>query len=118
MSAPDRPVRPIVDYLLALADATRLRILLTLRAGERSVGAVAAEARASRDRVSRQLVHLRSAGLVACRRERGRVVYRIAAPDVFAICDAVCSSLEAGRDEPISGSRFAGTRSGPVEQPL
>ena len=91
---PRPPLRPIAAYLLALADATRLRIVFALGDGARSVQAIAAGAHVSRDRVSRQLALLRHAGLLACRRERGILLYRLTCPDVFEICDAVRSGLE------------------------
>ncbi len=93
---PSRDLRPIADFLLALADATRLRILFALRAGERGVADVAGEVGLAPDRVSRQLARLRRAGFVACRHTRGAVCYRLANPDVLAICDGICVSLADG----------------------
>ncbi len=90
-------LRPIADYLLALADPTRLGLALTLCGGERSVAALADEVGAARDRVSRQLAVLRRAGLVTCRRERGVVFYRLASPGVAAVCGAACGDLAAVR---------------------
>lgn len=110
----NRPVAPIADYLLALADATRLRILVALREGERSIAHIAAEVRISRDRVSRQLAHLRHAGIVASRREQRIVLFRLASPDVFAICDAVCSGLGEGAAFEWETSRLQRTGAGTV----
>ncbi len=96
----ERCLRPIADYLLALADATRLRLVLALSRGERSVAGLADEVGADRDRASRHLAVLRRAGLVACRRERGLVLYRLASPDVAAVCDAACGASTPGGGAP------------------
>jgi len=53
----------------AIADPTRREILNLLRAGPSTVGDIAANFRASRPAISRHLRRLRSAGLVATKRE-------------------------------------------------
>ena len=97
MTALRRPAAPIAEYLMALADATRLRIVFALGEGERSGAQISAELRVGRDRVSRHLVHLRRAGVVEWRRRRRLVLYRLAGPEVLAICAAACGGLDAER---------------------
>jgi ArsR family transcriptional regulator len=110
----NRPVALIADYLLALADATRLRILVALRDQERSVADIAAEVRISRDRASRQLAHLRHSGIVASRREHRTVLFSLANSDSFAICEAVCSGLGESAASEWETARLGRTGAGPV----
>jgi DNA-binding transcriptional ArsR family regulator len=71
----DRVLAGMAVQLSLIADVTRLRILLALRAaGELCVGDLAMAAGASDDAVGYGLRMLRTAGLVSFRRE-GRVVF-------------------------------------------
>src|ERR1051326_3510162 len=53
----------------AIADPTRREILWLLRGGERTVGQIAVKFRVSRPAISKHLRSLRSAGLVATRKQ-------------------------------------------------
>ena len=82
--------------LKALADATRLRLLGLLIAGEVCVCDLHDSLRLPQSKVSRHLAYLRKAGLVDTRREGLWVYYRLAdAPDpiVRTIRDAVTHTL-------------------------
>lgn len=61
----------------ALADPTRRRILELVASGERTAGELATEFSTSRPAVSRHLRVLRGAGLVVCRGEAQRRLYRL-----------------------------------------
>ena|SRR5215472_13326838 len=61
----------------ALADPTRREILQALKSGELSAGEIAAQFPISSPSVSRHLALLKGAGLVAERRERNRIFYRL-----------------------------------------
>jgi DNA-binding transcriptional ArsR family regulator len=78
----------------ALADPTRRQILEDLRPGELTAGDIAARFPISGPSVSRHLGVLKSAGLVAERREANRIYYRLL-EERFAVCvgrfiSAVC----------------------------
>ncbi len=60
-----------------LADATRVRLILALRDGERSVNALAEAVDKSPAAVSQHLAKLRLARFVATRQEGTRVFYRL-----------------------------------------
>lgn len=77
-----------------LSEPMRLRILERLRSGERSVGELAAETGASQQNVSKHLQTLHGAGAVARRKQGNSVLYRIEDPELMAMCDQVCSSVE------------------------
>ena len=61
----------------ALADPTRRQILQELRDGERPAGDIAACFSISGPSISRHLAILKSAGLVAERRDGNRIFYRL-----------------------------------------
>lgn len=61
----------------ALSDAKRLCVLETLARGERSVGELSRDAGCQIPNMSQHLAVLRSAGLVATRREGNTVLYRL-----------------------------------------
>lgn len=60
-----------------LADPTRLRIVLALRAGERAVGELAEAVGKSPTSVSQHLAKLRLARMVAARQDGTRAYYRL-----------------------------------------
>ncbi len=84
----------MAEWLKAMADPTRLRILHALKDGESSVTRLLTGLGCSQANVSKHLSVLRHSGLVGARRDGVNVYYRIADPAVFAICDSVCDSLE------------------------
>jgi ArsR family transcriptional regulator len=80
----------------ALADATRLRILRLLMAGEVCVCDIHGALKIPQAKASRHLAYLRRAGLVAARREGLWVHYRLstsADPIVATIADATTHVL-------------------------
>jgi DNA-binding transcriptional ArsR family regulator len=62
----------------ALADPTRLCVLETLAAGERSVSELSRDAGCQVPNMSQHLAVLRNAGLVQARREGSTIYYRLA----------------------------------------
>lgn len=77
------------DMIKCLGHPLRLRLVEGLEGGERSVTALQAYAGALQAQVSQQLAVLKARGIVACRRERAFVYYRIAEPRVHAILSCV-----------------------------
>ena len=94
MIASDELLNRIAEVLKAMADATRLKILHSLHAGERCVSDILEVVGGSQANVSKHLSVLKRAGLVDCRREGLNVFYRIIDEGVFTICRNVCDSLE------------------------
>ncbi|KAA0253071.1 MAG: ArsR family transcriptional regulator [Acidobacteria bacterium] len=84
----------MAEWLKAMADPMRLRILHALKDGERCVNDLLEGVGCSQANVSKHLSVLRHAGLVGSRRDGVNVYYRIADPAVFVICETVCDSLE------------------------
>lgn len=69
----------------ALASPLRVLILDLLAQGEHNVEQIAAEIGARVGNTSAQLQVLRGAGLVACRRDGARVIYRLSGDDVLEL---------------------------------
>lgn len=67
----------------ALADPKRLCVLEILASGERSVGDLSREASCHVPNMSQHLAVLRTAGLVASRRDGSTVYYRLADPRIL-----------------------------------
>jgi rhodanese-related sulfurtransferase/predicted transcriptional regulator len=80
----------------ALASGRRIELLDVLANGERTVEALAGEVGLSVANTSQHLQVLRQAGLVATRREGTSVHYRLAAPEVFQLWQAL-RTLAASR---------------------
>jgi DNA-binding transcriptional ArsR family regulator len=66
-----------VEVFSMLADPTRVRIVLSLRAGELPVNAIAAAVGKAPAAVSQHLAKLRLARIVAARQDGNRVFYRL-----------------------------------------
>jgi ArsR family transcriptional regulator len=75
-----KPVAEMESLLKALGDATRLRILGLLAAGEVCVCHIHESLRISQPKASRHLAYLRRSGLVRTRKEGLWVYYRLAEP--------------------------------------
>jgi len=76
-----------------LGEPLRIRLLQALYDGEKSVSELVAEVRSTQPNVSKHLRILQDAGIVG-RRQEGNLVYCFIADDsVFALCDAVSSSI-------------------------
>jgi DNA-binding transcriptional ArsR family regulator len=69
----------------ALADAKRLCVVERLAAGERSVSDLSRDVGCQVPNMSQHLAVLRSAGIVASRREGNTVFYRLADPNVLEV---------------------------------
>jgi DNA-binding transcriptional ArsR family regulator len=79
----------------ALANGHRVELLDVLAQAERSVDELAVETSLTIANASQHLQVLRRAGLVETRRVGTRVLYRLAAPEVFALYQAVRATGEA-----------------------
>jgi rhodanese-related sulfurtransferase len=83
----------------ALANPKRLELLDLLAQGERSVEALAATAGLGLTTTSANLQTLRQAGLVTTRREKTKVIYALAGPDVAALFADLRAVAQAHRAE-------------------
>lgn len=90
---PDELLDVMAEKFRMLADSTRLAILRTLMAGERSVGQVVEETGRGQANVSKHLKLLTDAGLLARRKTGLQVFYRVNDPLVERLCSLVCQTI-------------------------
>ncbi|KUK40593.1 MAG: Regulatory protein, ArsR [Clostridia bacterium 62_21] len=83
------------EVLKSLGHPTRLKIIELLRGGERCVCELIAALGLEQSNVSQHLGILRKAGLVACRKDGLRVMYRLTDPRVIEVTDLVRAMLVA-----------------------
>lgn len=88
---------PLVDLVAqrfrVLGEPMRIRLLDQLREGEATVGELQHALGASQQNVSKHLGILHAAGMVGRTKRGTSVVYTIADPAVFDICDQVCGGI-------------------------
>ena len=89
----DRALELIASRFRVLGEPTRLRLLQHVQGGERSVNDLATLLGATQPNVSKHLKLLFDAGLVARRQAGTSVLYRIADPTVFQLCELVCEGM-------------------------
>ena len=83
----------IAGRFKALGDTSRLRLMMCLSRGEKSVGDLVRETTLGQANVSRHLRTLTNAGILLRRKEGLSVIYAVADPDIFQICSVMCSGL-------------------------
>lgn len=83
----------VVERLRALADESRLRILLRLREGECNVTTLSEELGIAQASVSKHLAVLRQVGLVDVTRQGSQAICRIKDETVFEMCEIVCGGV-------------------------
>lgn len=84
----------IAERFRALSEPTRLKLLMALEEGEKSVTELVKITGATQTNVSRQLGILTNAGLLARRKSGLSVLYHISDPGIFELCSHVCHSLQ------------------------
>ena len=90
----DPALELIAARFRALSEPTRLKLLMALEEGEKNVTDLVNAIGATQTNVSRQLSVLTTAGLLARRKSGLSVIYRIADPGIFDLCNHVCKSLQ------------------------
>lgn len=85
----DAAFRAHAELLRVLGDPKRLRLVDSLRSGERCVGELAVLLGVAMPNASQHLALLRAAGLVGSRREGATVYYRLVEPRIAEACDVV-----------------------------
>ncbi len=81
------------EFLKSLANPVRLRILCALAAEESSVSALSRLTAAPMATVSRHLALLRREGIIASRRSRQTIFYRLADPAVNGLIEVLAQSF-------------------------
>lgn len=89
----DNAIAHIADYFQALAEPMRLKVLNTLRAGDRNVGELAEILGCTTANISKHLSLLAKIGFVERTTQGNSVHYRISDPAVFDLCNTVCGQV-------------------------
>lgn len=89
----DIAIAHIANYFQALAEPMRLKVLNTLRSGERNVGELAELLGCTTANISKHLSLLAQSGFVAREARGNAVYYRIADPAIFDLCNLVCGQV-------------------------
>ena len=91
-----------VRLLTALANEHRLAILCELIEGERSVGSLVGAVGLAQSALSQHLAKLRSAGIVATRRDAQTIYYRLASAAATSVTRTLADIYCGGRPRKIS----------------
>jgi DNA-binding transcriptional ArsR family regulator len=91
---PDELAELIARRFRVIGEPTRIRLLDHLRDGERSVTELVDLLGAGQQNISKHLMVLADAGVLARRKEGNHVYYRIVDDGVLGLCEQVCGSLE------------------------
>lgn len=91
-------VELIAQRFRAMGEPMRLRLLMSLQGGERTVTELVDEYQASQANISKHLHVLLAVGLLNRRKQGLNVFYSIADPSIFNMCEMVCGSLKKHLD--------------------
>jgi DNA-binding transcriptional ArsR family regulator len=91
---PNDLVELIAERFRALSEPTRIRLLDQLREGEATVLELTERIGTTQQNVSKHLGVLQRNGIVARRKHGNFAYYRVVDEGVFALCEAVCGSLQ------------------------
>src|SRR5437773_1898366 len=83
----------VVERLRALADESRIRILLRLRQGECNVSTLIEAVGVGQASVSKHLAVLKQVGLVDARRSGNQMIYKVRDESVFSMCSLICDGV-------------------------
>ncbi|XTZ11423.1 MAG: ArsR/SmtB family transcription factor [cyanobacterium endosymbiont of Rhopalodia inflata] len=83
----------IADFFKVLSEVSRLQIVCTLKRGEKNVSEIIEITGLGQANVSKHLKLLTQAGIVTRTQQGVNVIYAIANPLVFSLCDLVCNSI-------------------------
>ena len=90
----DQALQLIAARFRVLGKASRLKLVHVLQAGEKSVTELIQATGLSQANASRHLNTLTSAGFLSRRKKGLKVLYSIADPGVFKLCEHVCGGLQ------------------------
>ena len=88
----DKMLDLVARRFRTLGEPVRLRLIQQLESGEKTVGDLVAALDGNQPNVSKHLQILYEAGLLARRRSGTSILYSIADPMVFKLCQLVCHS--------------------------
>ena len=90
----DQALDLVAARFRVLGEASRLKLLQALRSGEKSVSDLLRATGLAQANASRHLQTLTEAGILSRRKEGLKVIYSIADPGIFKLCEHVCGSVQ------------------------
>ena len=90
----DAMLEQIAARFRLLGEPLRLKLLIALEDGERTVGELVALTQSGQANVSKHLAALTQAGMLRRRKAGVSVYYAIADDSAFTLCDVVCAGLQ------------------------
>ena len=96
---PDASLEFIAQRFRAMSVPVRLRILMLLEQGERTVSELVDQLSTSQANISKHLQVLTASGLLERRKHGLNVFYAVADPRIFDMCEMVCGSLKRHHSE-------------------
>ena len=95
---PPATIELIAHRFRAMGEPVRLRLMMALQDGERTVSELVDDHETSQANISKHLQVLMTAGLLKRRKQGLNVFYSIADPSIFNMCEMVCGSLKKHLD--------------------
>jgi len=98
-SKKSRPLSPealgfVANRFRVLGEPMRLKLLIALETGEKNVTELVQLTEATQANVSKHLGILCDAGMLSRRKEGLKTFYVISDPQIFELCDLMCSKLQ------------------------
>ena len=90
----DKALDLIAARFRVLSEASRLKLIHALQTGDKSVSDLMKATGLAQANASRHLATLTEAGILSRRKEGLKVIYSIADPEIFKLCEHVCGSLQ------------------------
>lgn len=87
-------VRRLAARFRALSDETRLRLLISLKEGEKNVSTLSSGLGIAQASVSKHLSVLRQAGLVDVRHEGVQSIFFVRDSTIYDMCGIVCEGVQ------------------------
>lgn len=95
----------VAAQLKLLSNPNRLLIICRLLDGEMSVGDIETELEIRQPTLSRELGHLRDAGIITPRRQSKVVFYSVTNDPMRRLIEAICETTSGGRAKPRQASK-------------
>lgn len=95
----DAMVQAVVERLKALADESRVRILLRLKQGPANVNQLAQTLGIAQPSVSKHLAILKNVGLLNVQRHGTAAIYSVKDQTIFDLCALICSGVTRFKKE-------------------
>ncbi len=89
----DIAIAHIANYFQALSEPMRLRVLNTLRSGDRNVSELAELLNSTTANISKHLSLLATGGFVERKAQGNAAYYHIADSAIFDLCNLVCGQV-------------------------